>query len=105
MSSGPSIAMSAIGENAVKRWRDFIGPMDSEAAKRDAPHTLRAIYGTDITKNGVHGSKDKDNVVWVFIFLYLCTTQAMGEATQVIPSKLFNNNNLRSLSLIYIERV
>lgn len=65
MQSGPSVAMSVIGENALKRWRDFIGPTDSEIAKKEAPHTLRAIYGVDITRNGVHGSKDEEHQVRV----------------------------------------
>lgn len=63
MQSGPSVAMSVIGENALRRWREMIGPTDSEIAKREAPHTLRAIYGVDITRNGVHGSKDDEHQV------------------------------------------
>ena len=69
MSSGPSIAMTVIGVNAVQRWLDFIGPRDSEIAKREAPDTLRAIYGTDMTKNGVHGSADIEHVEWVKLLL------------------------------------
>lgn len=65
MSSGPSLAMLVIAENALQRWRSYIGPMDSAIAKRDAPNTLRAIYGTDISRNGVHGSKDENHVALV----------------------------------------
>lgn len=65
MSSGPSVAMAVIGENAVNRWRIYIGPMDSEKAKKDDPNSLRAIYGTDVTRNGVHGSRDAAHVKMV----------------------------------------
>lgn len=69
MSSGPSVAMSAIGENGMQRWREYIGPTDAEVAKVEAPNSLRAIYGTDITKNGVHGSRDEDSLIWVLVNL------------------------------------
>ncbi|KAL0269938.1 UNVERIFIED_CONTAM: hypothetical protein PYX00_007513 [Menopon gallinae] len=63
MTSGPSVAIQIIGENAQRRWRDLVGPVDAEVAKREAPHTLRAIYGTDIARNGVHCSKDEEYFV------------------------------------------
>lgn len=70
MTGGPSVAIQVIGENALDRWRDLIGPMDAEVAKREAPHTLRAIYGTDVTRNGVHGSKDEEHIVLVICMIH-----------------------------------
>lgn len=41
---------------AIKKWRDLIGPTDSNKARTDAPKSLRALYGTDNTWNACHGS-------------------------------------------------
>eukprot|EP00899_Mesostigma_viride_P026546 jgi/Mesvir1/7076/Mv09187-RA.1 len=56
MSSGPITAMELVGEGAITRWRELIGPTDSLRAKVEAPNSLRAAFGTDITLNAVHGS-------------------------------------------------
>lgn len=45
-----------VAENAIERWRNFIGPTSTARAKSEAPRSLRAIFGTDDTKNAVHGS-------------------------------------------------
>lgn len=45
-----------VAENAVERWRHTIGPTNSFTAKQNAPGTIRALFGTDNTKNAVHGS-------------------------------------------------
>ena len=56
MTSGPVVALELLGRDAVSRWRQMMGPTDSEAARRDAPDSIRARYGTDKTRNAVHGS-------------------------------------------------
>ena len=43
-------------ENAVADWRSTIGPTNSDTARKDAPDSLRALFGTDNTKNACHGS-------------------------------------------------
>jgi nucleoside diphosphate kinase len=48
--------LELVKDNAVEEWRKLIGPTNTEVAKRDAPNSLRAIFGTDGTKNAVHGS-------------------------------------------------
>jgi len=50
------IGMELIADNAIKKWRQFIGPTNSEKARAEAPKSLRAIFGTDGTRNAVHGS-------------------------------------------------
>jgi nucleoside-diphosphate kinase len=47
-------------ENAVEHWRNVIGATDPRKA---APGTLRALYGTDIETNAVHGSDSVENGV------------------------------------------
>ncbi|KAF0311918.1 Nucleoside diphosphate kinase 7 [Amphibalanus amphitrite] len=56
MTSGPVVALELLGRDAVARWRQMMGPTDSEAARRDVPDSIRAQYGTDKTLNAVHGS-------------------------------------------------
>ncbi len=53
MASGPLVVMVLDGENAIKRNRDLMGATDP--AKAD-PGTIRAVYGTTIEYNAVHGS-------------------------------------------------
>ena len=53
MTSGPVIAMVLEGEEAIQRWRDLMGPTNSNEAPAG---TLRGDFGTDIERNAVHGS-------------------------------------------------
>lgn len=56
MTSDLIVGMELIAKDAVKAWRDFIGPTNTENAKNKAPRSIRALFGTDGTKNAVHGS-------------------------------------------------
>ena len=40
----------------MKGWREAIGPTNTLTAKAEAPQSLRSLFGTDGTKNAVHGS-------------------------------------------------
>jgi nucleoside-diphosphate kinase len=53
MSSGPIVVLVLAGDNAIKRHRDLMGATDP--AKADAG-TIRAVHGTNIEYNAVHGS-------------------------------------------------
>jgi nucleoside-diphosphate kinase len=60
MSSGPIVAAILEKENAVTAYRNFIGatnPADAEAG------TIRALYGTNIEANAVHGSDSDENAI------------------------------------------
>lgn len=56
MQSDVVTGMELIKSNAVQGFRDLIGPTDAVAAKQEAPNTLRAQFGTDALRNGIHGS-------------------------------------------------
>lgn len=56
MSSGPVMALVLARQNAISYWRQLIGPTNTQKARDQAPESLRAIYGTDSTKNALHGS-------------------------------------------------
>ncbi|XP_046998928.1 nucleoside diphosphate kinase 7 isoform X1 [Schistocerca americana] len=56
MTSGPVLAMELVAENGIAKWRETIGPTDSEVARTSAPESVRAKYGKDKSYNAVHGS-------------------------------------------------
>jgi nucleoside-diphosphate kinase len=53
MSSGPIVVLVLEGKEAIKRYRDLMGATDPAKA---APGTIRAVHGTNIEHNAVHGS-------------------------------------------------
>ena len=60
MSSGPIIAAILEKDDAVTSYRSFIGatnPADAEEG------TIRALYGTNIEANAVHGSDSIENAI------------------------------------------
>ncbi|KAI8921365.1 nucleoside diphosphate kinase [Powellomyces hirtus] len=56
MSSAPIYALVLEKEGAITGWRELAGPTNSEKARESAPQSIRAVYGTDGSKNAVHGS-------------------------------------------------
>uniref|UniRef100_A0A6J0SU71 Nucleoside diphosphate kinase homolog 5 isoform X1 n=1 Tax=Pogona vitticeps TaxID=103695 RepID=A0A6J0SU71_9SAUR len=56
MSSGPLIAMVLARHKAISYWKELLGPSSSIVAKETYPDSLRAIYGTDDLRNGLHAS-------------------------------------------------
>jgi len=53
MSSGPVVVLVLAGDDAIKRHRDLMGATDPKKAD---PGTIRAVHGTNIEYNAVHGS-------------------------------------------------
>lgn len=54
LTNGTAIAMEIKGENVHSQFREFVGPHDPEMARTLRPRTLRALFGLDKVKNGVH---------------------------------------------------
>lgn len=54
--------MELVADNAIDKWRALIGPTNTLAAKQEKPDSLRAYFGTDGTKNAVHGSDSRESV-------------------------------------------
>lgn len=61
MSSDVCVGMELIENGAIKAWREFIGPTNSLKAKEEKPKSIRGTYGTDGTKNAVHGSDSTES--------------------------------------------
>jgi len=53
MSSGPCVLLALAAPDAIRKWRDTMGPTDP--AKADTG-TLRRDFGESIGKNATHGS-------------------------------------------------
>ena len=56
MTSGPIVALALCKVDAIKAWRQMMGPTDSAKARKEASTSLRALHGTDNTMNACHGS-------------------------------------------------
>jgi nucleoside-diphosphate kinase len=53
MSSGPCVLLALEAPDAIKKWRDTMGPTDPAEA---VPGTLRRDFGQSIGQNATHGS-------------------------------------------------
>ena len=53
MSSGPCVLLALDAPDAIRKWRDTMGPTDPAKA---APGTLRRDFGQSIGRNATHGS-------------------------------------------------
>jgi nucleoside-diphosphate kinase len=53
MTSGPVVVSALEGEGAIARHRELMGATDPAKA---AKGTVRALWGTDVERNAVHGS-------------------------------------------------
>jgi nucleoside-diphosphate kinase len=62
MSSGPVVMFELSGEDAIAAWRALIGPTNTAVARQDAPRSIRALYGTDGTRNAAHGADSPTSV-------------------------------------------
>jgi nucleoside-diphosphate kinase len=58
MTSGPCIPVALERENAVAHLREVMGATDVAKA---APGTVRALFGTSIERNAIHGSDSPEN--------------------------------------------
>ncbi len=70
MISGPVVAAVLEGENAIQRVREIIGPTDSEEARKTAPNSIRALFGTDKGKNAIHASDSKESASYEIPFIF-----------------------------------
>ncbi|NPA33072.1 MAG: nucleoside-diphosphate kinase [Aquificae bacterium] len=70
MSSGPVVAAVLEGEDAIRRVRQIIGPTDSEEARKTAPNSIRALFGTDKGKNAIHASDSPESAREEICFIF-----------------------------------
>lgn len=53
--------MELVKDNAIKEWRNLLGPTNTQKARDEAPGSLRAQFGTDGTRNACHGSDSNES--------------------------------------------
>ena len=61
MTSDFAVGMELVAPDAIKKWREVLGPTNSEVAREKAPQSLRARFGTDGQKNCAHGSDSNES--------------------------------------------
>ncbi|KAJ1560341.1 Thioredoxin domain-containing protein 3, partial [Cladochytrium tenue] len=88
LTSGPSVSMVLKGENVVARWNELMGPEDPTAAKESTPMSIRAVFGTDVVRNAVHGSASLDSALLEIqaFFPYAAASRA-ASVTQIFESR------------------
>jgi nucleoside-diphosphate kinase len=67
MTSGKIIKLCLRKENAVEDFRNLIGATDPKEAN---PGTIRALYGTSIDANAIHGSDSDSNALKEVISMF-----------------------------------
>jgi nucleoside-diphosphate kinase len=50
------LVMELVGDDAVSKWQQIVGPRSPSEAQRTAPRSLRAAFGSDEVRNGFHAS-------------------------------------------------
>ncbi len=90
MTSDVCVAMELIGKNAVATWRTMMGPTDTQTAQEQAPQSIRALYGTDQTRNACHGSDSSQSAARELALFFGKT----GKSGQIPTTAIFNNCSL-----------
>ena len=78
MTEGPVVAIIMEGDDAISRWRDLMGPTNSEEAPAA---TIRGDFGTNIERNASHGSDAPETAkLEISYFFNAMEIQAPSEA-------------------------
>jgi nucleoside-diphosphate kinase len=67
MTSGPVMPLALERDDAVAQLRQVMGATDVAKA---APGTVRALYGTSIERNAIHGSDSPENAAAELAFFF-----------------------------------
>jgi nucleoside-diphosphate kinase len=67
MTSGPVMPLALERDDAVAHLRQVMGATDVAKA---APGTVRALYGTSIERNAIHGSDSPENAAAELAFFF-----------------------------------
>lgn len=70
MSSDYIVGMELVGLDAIKAWRNLLGPTNSEKARSEDPESIRALFGTDGRKNACHGSDSPESAARELGFIF-----------------------------------
>lgn len=73
LTSGPCLAVVLSAENAVRKLRKLIGPVDPVRARKLKPKSLRARFGYSVMLNSVHGVSTERDAEYYINFLFGAT--------------------------------
>ena len=123
ITEGPMVALEMKGEDAVRGWRRLLGPTDSAQARRDAPYSIRAKFGANVTRNACHGSDSLESANREIDFFFGSTKYPntaklqgttlglikphavlSGIAGPIITDILSSGLNITALQLHYVDR-
>lgn len=60
ITSDYSVGLEIIGGDIINTWRKLIGPTNSIKAKEESPSSIRSLFGSDGTRNSVHGADSSE---------------------------------------------
>ncbi|MCS7188556.1 MAG: nucleoside-diphosphate kinase [Bacteroidia bacterium] len=85
ITSGPLVAFVLEREGAVHAYRELMGATDPAKA---APGTLRALFGTNVERNAVHGSDSPESARREIAFFFSEMELMFPLVEQKIPAEL-----------------
>ncbi|KAH9512371.1 Nucleoside diphosphate kinase 7 [Bulinus truncatus] len=77
ISSGPIVALEIVGENAISRFKELVGPTDPSVARSAAASSLRARFGKDSMHNAVHASESPEKAARDIEFFFPSCSKVM----------------------------
>lgn len=101
MSGGPIVALMLARQDAVSYWRELIGPTNAVRARETDPDSLRARYGTDDQRNGLHGSDSHlsaQREVRFFFQESIVEPISIGQSARDYMAKSINPTLLKALT-------
>lgn len=81
MTRGPVFTMVLEGEDAVAKYREFMGATNPKDAK---PGTIRYLYGTNVQENAVHGSDSLENAAQEVSYFFSASEIFTRESSEKI---------------------
>lgn len=78
MTSGPLTAAVLRRADAVTAWRSALGPTSPATARESAPTSVRALFGSDDTRNAAHGSDSAESAAREIEFFFPDFEPAQG---------------------------
>ncbi|CEP18263.1 hypothetical protein [Parasitella parasitica] len=70
LSSSRLYALVLEKENAIKDWRQLMGPTTYKKARKTSPNSIRALFGKDTPQNATHGSDSNESASKEIAYLF-----------------------------------
>jgi len=84
MITGPCMALVLGAEDVIKRHRLLMGHRDPSLAEEN---TIRRRFGTDTTRNAVHGSDSLETASWEIHYLFTAFEILDPQSYIILPSE------------------